>query len=139
MTYQMTRLRLRSIGHPDSRYRDLTIPLCDPQGTPVDSLLWLANGGGKTSLLSLLFALVLPLRRDFMGADDQERALEEYVQKGDTSHVVIEWVDLDSGGLPGFDATLPRLVTGMVHEWAGRVAPAGAAKREKDEKDGEPA
>jgi hypothetical protein len=127
VTYQMTRARLRSIGHPDSRYRDLTIPLCDPQGAPVDSLLWLANGGGKTSLLSLLFALVLPLRRDFMGADDQERALEEYVQSGDTAHVAIEWVDLDAGGLPGLDATLPRLVTGMVHEWAGRAAPADRA------------
>jgi hypothetical protein len=124
MTYQMTRVRLRSIGHPDSRFRDLTISLSHPDGTPVDSLLWLANGGGKTSLLSLVFSLVLPLRRDFMGADDQERCLEEYVQTGDTSHVAIEWVDLDATGLPGLDVGLPRLVTGMVHEWVGRVAPA---------------
>jgi hypothetical protein len=123
----MTRIRMRSVGHPDSRFRDLTIPLCDPQGAPVDSLLWLANGGGKTSLLSLLFALVLPLRRDFMGAEDQERALEEYVQKGDTSHVVVEWADVDAGGLPGLETTVPRLVTGMVHEWSGRVAPADRA------------
>jgi len=122
MTYQLSRLRLASVGDRAARFTDLTLdvssPGADGTGAPVDSILWLRNGGGKSSLLSLFFALLLPLRKDFMGRS-VKRHLEDYVASGDTSHTVGEWVAQSDGGL------LPaaRLVTGTVYEWVERRKP----------------
>ncbi|WP_282776783.1 hypothetical protein [Nocardia sp. CC201C] len=122
MTYQLSRLRLASVGDRAARFTDLTLDMSsgpDEAGEPVDSILWLRNGGGKSSLLSLFFALLLPLRKDFMGKS-VKRYLEDYVSTGDTSHTVAEWVERSD------DSLLPpaRLVTGAVYEWADRRKPA---------------
>ncbi|MFD9704196.1 hypothetical protein [Lentzea sp. NPDC059081] len=90
----------------------------DAPGDPVDSILWLRNGGGKSSLLSLFFALVLPLRKDFMGKS-VDRYLEDYIASGDTSHTVAEWAAQPDGGL----LPTPRLITGAVYEWADQRKP----------------
>ncbi|TDD60002.1 hypothetical protein E1263_12965 [Kribbella antibiotica] len=121
MTYQLARLRLISIGDRAARFTDVTIDLtsssADDLGDPTDTILWLRNGGGKSSLLSLFFALLLPNRNDFMGKA-VKRYLEDYVASGDTSHVVAEWVaEHKDGRLP------QRLVTGAVHEWIDRRKP----------------
>lgn len=123
MTYHMSRLRLASIGDRAARFTDLTIDLTsaglDGEGEPTDSILWLRNGGGKSSLLSLFFALLLPLRKDFMGKA-AKRHLEDYVATGDTSHTVAEWVtqSTDPRRVP------QRLITGAVYEWVERRKPA---------------
>lgn len=122
MTYQLSRLRLASVGDRAARFTDLTLDMSSSEITgqqePIDSILWLRNGGGKSSLLSLFFALLLPLRRDFMGRS-VKRYLEDYVATGDTSHTVAEWVAQSDGGfLPP-----PRLITGAVYEWVDRRKP----------------
>ena len=132
MSHQLSRIRLIDIGDRAARFPDTTLDLAAPAGTtdsppdgsaaagdPLDSILWLRNGGGKSSLLSLFFALVLPLRRDFLGAG-VKRHLEDYIADGDTSHTVAEWADMRSAGL--FDAG-QRLVTGAVYEWDERRRP----------------
>ncbi|MGV9928337.1 hypothetical protein [Nocardia rhamnosiphila] len=129
MTYQLSRLRMVSIGDRAARFADLTLDMssaADRGGGPVDSILWLRNGGGKSSLLSLFFALLLPLRNDFMGKT-VKRYLEDYVSTGDTSHTVAEWVAQPD------DSLLPpaRLVTGAVYEWADRRKPIDA-DRDRD-------
>lgn len=120
MSYQLSRLRLVSVGDRAARFADLTLDMssADNADEAADSIVWLRNGGGKSSLLSLFFALLLPLRKDFMGKS-VKRYLEDYVSTGDTSHTVAEWVAQSEGSL------LPpaRLVTGAVYEWADRRKP----------------
>lgn len=122
MTYQLSRLRLASVGDRAARFTDLTLDVSSSglvdTGEPVDSILWLRNGGGKSSLLSLFFALLLPLRKDFMGRS-VKRHLEDYVATGDTSHTVAEWVAQSD------DSLVPpaRLITGAVYEWVDRRKP----------------
>ena len=50
---RLCRMRLSSIGHDSARFDDLTLDFTDRQGRPTNSVLWLRNGGGKSSLLSL--------------------------------------------------------------------------------------
>ncbi|TCC51518.1 hypothetical protein E0H73_41105 [Kribbella pittospori] len=122
MTYQLSRVRFASVGDRAARFTDLTVDLTSGDakdlGQPIDSILWLRNGGGKSSLLSLFFALLLPLRKDFMGKA-VKRQLEDYIASGDTSHTVAEWVNQSD------DALLEpqRLITGAVYEWADRRKP----------------
>ncbi|WP_370964682.1 hypothetical protein [Amycolatopsis sp. cg9] len=120
MTYQLSSFRLANVGDRAARFTDLTLDVSTAgERAPVDSILWLRNGGGKSSLLSLFFALLLPLRKDFMGKT-VKRHLEDYVSSGDTSHTVAEWV-----AQPGSEAGDPaRLITGAVYEWDERRKPA---------------
>lgn len=130
MSYQLGRLRLMTIGERAARFPDTTLDLAAPtsaldaqtSGDPLDSIVWLRNGGGKSSLLSLLFALVLPLRRDFLGLS-MKRYIEDYVGNGDTSHTIAEWVDVSEYSLFGSGGG-PRLVTGAIYEWDERRKPA---------------
>ncbi|MEU4396760.1 hypothetical protein [Kribbella sp. NPDC023855] len=116
MTYQLSRFRLASVGDRAARFTDLTLDLSPGlDGEPSDTILWLRNGGGKSSLLSLLFALLLPYWKDFMGKS-MKRHLEDYIGSGDTSHTVAEWVTEVNG-------TPQRLITGAVYEWTERRKP----------------
>ncbi|MFC0436428.1 hypothetical protein [Kutzneria buriramensis] len=132
MTYQLSRLRLASVGDRAARFSDVTLDMSTSDvgslGEPVDSILWLRNGGGKSSLLSLFFALLLPLRKDFMGKT-VKRYLEDYVGTGDTSHTIAEWVAQSENSL--LPAAAPRLITGAVYEWVDRRRPFDA-DRDRD-------
>jgi len=121
MTYQLAALRFRSVGERAARFTDLTIDLTAPAAdgpAPQDSVIWLRNGGGKSSILSLLYAQLLPHANDFMGRA-VKRSLTDYIDSGDTSHVVAVWQ-------PGPSSAGPRdlLVTGAVHEWSDLRRPA---------------
>lgn len=111
--FRLRRLYLDSIGVVDNRFSDLMVDLTDRTGAPADSIVWLRNGAGKTTMLSLLLALILPDRRDFLATRTKKRTLEDLVLGSDTAHVVAEWVD-PIGQL---------LLTGAVYEWEGRVRP----------------
>ena len=111
--YRLRRLYLDAIGVADNRFSDVTVDLTDLEGEPADSIVWLRNGAGKTTMLSLLLALILPGRRDFLATRTKNRTLEDLVLSNDTAHVVAEWVD-PSGQV---------LLTGAVYEWQGRVRP----------------
>ncbi|TDO36278.1 hypothetical protein EV643_1208 [Kribbella sp. VKM Ac-2527] len=124
MTYHLSRFRLASVGDRAARFTDLTADLTASgldgsagEGEPTDSIVWLRNGGGKSSLLSLFFALLLPLRKDFLGKA-VKRQLEDYIATGDTSHTVAEWVASDP------QRGRQRLITGAVYEWVERRKPA---------------
>lgn len=112
--WQMRRIRLDRVGAAASRFLDVTIDLADDDGIPLDSILWLRNGGGKSTVLSLVCALIRPHRRDFLATSDTDKHLEDYVLGSDTAHMTIEW-----SGPAG-----RRLVTGAVYEWADRTQPA---------------
>lgn len=112
--WQMSRIRLDRVGAAASRFLDVTIDLADDAGLPLDTILWLRNGGGKSTVLSLVCALIRPHRREFLATYATDKHLEDYVLGADTAHVTVEW----SG--PGGR----RLVTGAVYEWTDRTQPA---------------
>ena len=116
---RLTRMRLVCVGHPNARFDDVTLNFQDHQGRATDSTLWLRNGGGKSSLLNLFFAVVRPDKREFLGgkAEAKRRKLEDYVQDADRAVVICEWeadAERDSLGLPGAGE---RLLTGVFYEW----------------------
>jgi hypothetical protein len=125
VTYKLAALRFRSVGERSARFQDLTLTFSAPAdggSEPQDSVIWLRNGGGKSSILSLLYALLLPRVADFMGRS-VKRSLTDYIDGGDTAHVVAVWEPAGaSRTLLGEADGL--LVTGAVHEWADLKRPA---------------
>lgn len=120
--FRLRRMYLDSVGVSDNRFADLTVELTDVAGNPTDSIVWLRNGAGKTTMLSLLLALIRPGRRDFLAHKTKNRSLEDLILSGDTAHVVAEWV--------GPDGQL--LLTGAVYEWDGRTRPVDYNSSGKD-------
>jgi hypothetical protein len=117
VSFYLRRMRLVNVGDVGARFADETLEFTDAEDRAVDTLGWLANGGGKSSIESLLFAHLLPRASDFMQHKDG-RALTDYVLDGDTAHVLCEWAIADPGQI------LPRLlVTGAVYEWEHRNRP----------------
>ncbi|MGV9821174.1 hypothetical protein [Nocardia xishanensis] len=121
--YRLRRMYLDSIGITTNRFSDLMAEFTDIDGNPGDSIVWLRNGAGKTTMISLLLALIRPDRRDFLaGQKKNNRTLEDLVLPADTSHVVAEWV--------GPDGEL--LMTGAIYEWNNRHRPADYNGRGKN-------
>lgn len=122
----LRRLRFESVGHRDARLAPLWLDFT-AGGAPADSVLWLRNGGGKSSILNLFFALVRPDRREFLGseAEGRDRRLEDYVAAADTAHVAAEWDASGRGSLPGMEG---HVVTGMVLEWRDRARSADSSR-----------
>jgi hypothetical protein len=116
---RLRRLLLNSVGTTSARFSRVVLDLTDQAGNPLDSILWSRNGAGKTSVLALLFSLLLPNQRDFLGARPDGRALADYVLTGDTAHVVAEW-----------QTPWGPLVTGAVYEWPDRRRPGDYAKHQ---------
>lgn len=107
---RLIRLRFVSIGYKSARMPDLTLDFSDANRQPIDTMLWLRNGGGKSSILNLFYSLLLPNKRSFLGqhADQGDRSLEEYVLPDDRALVLAEWQ------LDDFER---RLLTGGFYEW----------------------
>lgn len=86
-------IRFESVGHRDARLDGLHLRL-DRGGEPSDSVLWLRNGGGKSSLLNLLFSVVRPSQHDFLGSEAEARVREltDYVSEGEVGAVCLEWL-----------------------------------------------
>ncbi len=111
--FKLRRLYVDTIGVPGNRFVDLRVEATDLAGDPCDTIVWLRNGAGKTTMLSLLLALILPARRDFLASRTKKRTLEDLVGGQDTSHVIVEWVDPRG----------QRFLTGAVYQWEGRLKP----------------
>ncbi|MYT32052.1 MULTISPECIES: hypothetical protein [unclassified Streptomyces] len=132
--YELSRVRLRTVGPPGARFHDVTLDLSGA-GRPVGaeqgalfestaatsrpspaSLFLLENGGGKSVLLKLIFSVVLPGRRHTVGTTNT-RVLDKFVMPKDVSHIVLEWMNPATGNL---------LLTGKVLAWRNQVASESA-------------
>ena len=77
--FRLRRLYLDSVGVAENRFADLTVELTDVSGKSTDSIVWLRNGAGKTTMLSLLLALIRPGRRDLLAHRTKNRTLEDLI------------------------------------------------------------
>ncbi|WP_410654898.1 hypothetical protein [Amycolatopsis sp. lyj-112] len=134
--YELSRVRLHSVGPAGARYQDvvldfsgvgaaITAPKQDalfsagihlagegpPRRPSPASVLFLENGGGKSVLIKLIFSVMLPGRRQVVGTTNT-KVLEKFVAAKDVSHVVLEWLQVETG---------QRVITGKVSEWRGHV------------------
>lgn len=124
MKFQITRIKLVSVGPEPARYDPLDLDLCRPDQTgPADTVLFLPNTGGKTVLMRLLFSVLHPPIVERIGTEEtshQKKNLLGYVLDRDTAHVVIEWRRVESGRFADDQV----LVTGLVAEWRESRRPA---------------
>lgn len=113
---KLSRMRLVSIGHPRARFDDLLLDFRDQEGRATDTVLWLRNGGGKSSLLNLFYSVVRPRQTDFLGGKggEEHRRLADYVQHDDCAIVACEW-QLD-GADSLFDGEPLRYLTFVFYE-----------------------
>ncbi len=119
MNFQITRIRLASVGPDAARYDPLELDLRKPDLTgPSDSVLFLPNTGGKTVLMRLLFSVLHPPIVERIGTEEtaqRQKNLLGYVLERDTAHVVVEWRRVEEGRFADGEA----LVTGLAAEWRG--------------------
>ncbi|MFE9441794.1 hypothetical protein ACFYO2_22930 [Streptomyces sp. NPDC006602] len=131
--YELSRVRLYSIGPAGARYADTVLdlrgvgePVPDPapaqaeffEEEPVGpprrpapaGVLFLENGGGKSVLLKLIFSVMLPGHRNTLGGASSG-VLRKFLLADDCGHVALEWQHVLTGEC---------VVVGKVSEWRGR-------------------
>ncbi|GHC85958.1 hypothetical protein [Streptomyces flavofungini] len=131
--YELSRVRLYSIGPAGARYADTVLDLRgvgdvvpdpapaqaeffeeEPVGPPrrpaPAGVLFLENGGGKSVLLKLIFSVMLPGHRNTLGGASSG-VLRKFLLADDCGHVALEWQHTLTG---------ESLVVGKVSEWRGR-------------------
>ncbi|WP_405430356.1 hypothetical protein [Streptomyces anulatus] len=131
--YELSRVRLYSIGPAGARYADTVLDLRgvgapvpspapaqaeffedEPVGPPCRpapaGVLFLENGGGKSVLLKLIFSVMLPGHRNTLGGASSG-VLRKFLLADDCGHVALEWQHTLTGEC---------VVVGKVSEWRGR-------------------
>ncbi|GAP46810.1 hypothetical protein [Streptomyces azureus] len=131
--YELSRVRLYSIGPAGARYADTVLDLRgvgelvpDPAPTQAEffeeepvgpprrpapaGVLFLENGGGKSVLLKLIFSVMLPGHRNTLGGASSG-VLRKFLLADDCGHVALEWQHVLTGEC---------VVVGKVSEWRGR-------------------
>ncbi|GAA2266744.1 hypothetical protein GCM10010415_34530 [Streptomyces atrovirens] len=131
--YELSRVRLYSIGPAGARYADTVLDLRgvggavpdpaprqaeffqeEPVGPPrrpaPAGVLFLENGGGKSVLLKLIFSVMLPGHRNTLGGASSG-VLRKFLLADDCGHVALEWQHVQTGEC---------VVVGKASEWRGR-------------------
>ncbi|MFI9830293.1 hypothetical protein ACIHIX_21700 [Streptomyces sp. NPDC051913] len=131
--YELSRVRLYSIGPAGARYADTVLDLRgvgdvvpdpapaqaeffeeEPVGPPrrpaPAGVLFLENGGGKSVLLKLIFSVMLPGHRNTLGGASSG-VLRKFLLADDCGHVALEWQHTLTGEC---------VVVGKASEWRGR-------------------
>ncbi|MEV6739989.1 hypothetical protein AB0N14_24820 [Streptomyces sp. NPDC051104] len=131
--YELSRVRLYSIGPAGARYADTVLdlrgvgdPVLEPAPTQAEffeeepvgppcrpapaGVLFLENGGGKSVLLKLIFSVMLPGHRNTLGGASSG-VLRKFLLADDCGHVALEWQHVQTGEC---------VVVGKVSEWRGR-------------------
>lgn len=131
--YELSRVRLYSIGPAGARYADTVLdlrgvgePVPDPTPTQAEffeeepvgpprrpapaGVLFLENGGGKSVLLKLIFSVMLPGHRNTLGGASSG-VLRKFLLADDCGHVALEWQHTLTGEC---------VVVGKASEWRGR-------------------
>jgi len=97
------------VGHKEARLHGTHIKFSDPEfnDKPVDTIISLRNGGGKSSIIQLLYSVFQPRKQKFARAEGEARKFEDYFRQGELGFIVTEWTI--EGGLFG-TATRTRMI-----------------------------
>ncbi|HEY5706185.1 MAG TPA: hypothetical protein VIS96_11490 [Terrimicrobiaceae bacterium] len=98
---RLCRIHVMGVGKESARFNPLTIDLRNPQNdAPQDSVIWLRNGGGKTTLISIFYSLLVPNASHFLGKLNGKGAtLEDFLRPDQLAVIATEW-DLSAMGSP---------------------------------------
>jgi hypothetical protein len=118
---KLLRLHLSCVGHKDARFFPLTLEFRNRHGDPTECVVWLMNGGGKSSMMNLFYSSILPESREFLGSKidskSDKRKLTDYVKANDLAVILSEWQMPSATNL--FSGTR---IVGQVLVWKGGVA-----------------
>ena len=68
-----------------ARFLDVWLEFGGRTGNPLDTILWMRNGGGKSTLIALICASIRPARNDYLATSETGRHLEDCVLGADTA------------------------------------------------------
>ncbi len=125
---QLARVHLQGLGPPDARFDPLTLDLREEKSRrPGHSVVWLANGGGKTTLLRLIFHVLRYSDARKIGKElpGVHTALAGLLGAKDVGHVALEWQWTGAARRLGEEPE--RIVTGLVCSWRTGRESGGAA------------
>lgn len=119
---KISRIYLGNCGYRTAWYDGVTLNLVNPaDDAPTDTIINLENGGGKTTLLSLIFSTFEPHKSRFLKhiQNPNHHFVDYFNSDGTPGFVLVEWL------IPGrtSSARPRRLVTGQ----AVSVSPSGSA------------
>jgi len=87
---KLIQVHLAGVGHQEAKFHPLTMRF-DRDMDPINTVVNLRNGGGKTTLLSLIYAVLLPHKTDFLGrVNGSNRTIDEYFPLGKLGVVAVE-------------------------------------------------
>lgn len=98
--HKISRIRFVRVGHPQAWFDDVTIDATDlATGTACDTILFGANGDGKSTLIALLFSVFEPKASRFLKhLSKSSQEFHEYFGP-EVGFVLVEWERQDS--VPG--------------------------------------
>jgi hypothetical protein len=64
---RLARIHFAGLGTDSARFNPVTLDFRDPQGHANHAVMWLRNGGGKTTMLSFLYSTLRPHSNDWLG------------------------------------------------------------------------
>ena len=90
---RLCRVHFAGMGEACARFHPLTMDFRHKQaGAPQDSVIWLRNGGGKTTLISLLYSVLIPNQNQFLGRLlGKDNTLADFLRPNELGIVVTEW------------------------------------------------
>lgn len=117
---RLVRVHFSGLGLAATRMDPLTLDFTDSTGRPDHGVIWLENGGGKSTWLSIFFSLIRPNEREFLGKllRKKDTWIGEYIGDLDTAHIIAEWDLGDALGKRGKPGD--RWITGRLLEWKDR-------------------
>jgi DNA repair exonuclease SbcCD ATPase subunit len=92
------------VGHKEARLHGTQIKFSDPEfnDKPVDTIISLRNGGGKSSIIQLLYSVFQPRKQKFARAEGEARKFDDYFRQGELGFIVTEWtIENQQNGLFG--------------------------------------
>lgn len=117
---QLLSIHMSDIGPPAARFRSVRLPLTDKQSgvEPVDSFIWLRNGGGKGVIKALYYSIFRPSLHEFAGKlSGERRHIRDMVKRTGVAVIATEWTV--PGQQPRLDGTRTTRVVGQALAWPG--------------------
>ena len=89
---RLAQVHFAGLGTDSARFNPVTLDFRDPQGRASHAVMWLRNGGGKTTMLSFLYSTLRPHSNDWLGRHNgRQTDLWEYVKERQTGFVLLEF------------------------------------------------